>query len=756
MADEDHLCSSCCKLNFQELFFACGTLTKANNTRSLAAIRKATNCPFCRLTLRILNSNPKVQRIDNASCIMRTHEFGTLIRSRSTANTSPTSDPWTLSKVESSLDGLSLDDSWLRGSGGNKMIQDFKESLAATNRKSSAEIPLGPTISRLWFTLYPDQEKEREYEYGSEPDETVILNGIQVSAVESMRDNPQNALLRGRPVNPTADVDLLRGWLEICKYSHGGACCPRGMPGTKSFRFRLIDNNRRCVVQAPLYCRYYALSYVWGRVEQPLLTDITLDRFTTDGGLSDDQPDITRTLKDAMYLCELLGQRYLWVDTLCIKQDSDEDQRQQIENMGLVYSCAELTIISAAGSDSNGGLPGLRTGSRATRKYVESLSGLQVTSAHQPFVPCILNTIWQSRGWTFQEKALSQRLLVFTKAQIFYHCNGATWSEDTVLENSDPAIDLKLNQDTNIDQFAKPGADLGAFETYDNFVRDYASRNLTDSSDVSNAFRGIEEFLSSRFEFKGFLYGLPVAYFNQALLWSSEGHFPDQRLKEFPSWSWMGWKEGRGKSIHFDKPVPRSRYRWDTVMWHRPCEGGSFVFIMVDEVLNKNRPDVALLLRNFWESVQKQPFHHSPSTMPPLSQLICAFCRVWSLEVSYEGDQGNDYKGGTEGNYNEEEGSSYRGVESNCQEKCERYPIKSDYPVGMIDLNAEWRKAQPIWLDFVKIKRDFLKDLVYAILVEWQDGIAYRVQRPVEPLMLRGAMEIELSDQIRDVLVMFG
>ena len=121
------------------------------------------------------------------------------------------------------------------------------------------------------------------------------------------------------------------------------------------------------MVLAPLYCRYYALSYVWGRVEQPSLTEITIDRFITDGGLSDDQSDITRTLKDAMYLCELLGQRCLWVDTLCVKQDSNEDKGQQMENMGFVYGCAELTIVSAAGSDSNGGLPDLHTGSRVTR-----------------------------------------------------------------------------------------------------------------------------------------------------------------------------------------------------------------------------------------------------------------------------------------------------------------------------------------------------------------------------------------------------
>ena len=499
-----------------------------------------------------------------------------------------------------------------------------------------------------------------------------------------------------------------------------------------------------------------------------------MDRFTADGGLSDDQPDITRTFKDAMYLCELLGQRHLWVDTLCIKQDSNEDKSQQIENMGLVYSCAELTIVSAAGSDSNSGLPGLRTGSRATRTYVEYLSGLQITSAHQPFVPCISSTTWQSRGWTFQEKALSQRLLIFTKEQIFYHCNVATWSEDTILENPDPAIDLKLIQHTKIDQFVKPGAELGAFETYKNFVRDYASRNLTNSSDVSNAFRGIEERLGSQFDFKGFLYGLPAAYFNRALLWSSEGHFPGRRLKQFPSWSWMGWKEGGAMLTYFDKLESHSRYNRDDPIWHRPCEGGGFVFIMVDEVLNLDNESLFPLLNYFWYGVQQQPFHHSPSTMPPLSQLICAYRRVWSLKVGfkrverygYGGDQGNDSEGGEKGrydeavdecNYNEEEGGSYGRVESNCCKGCERYPIQIDAKsalLGMIDLNAEWRKAQPARLDFVDVERDE-EGLVYTILVEWQDGIAYRVQRPLKPLRIQGVGEL-LHRQCRIVLVMFG
>ena len=350
----------------------------------------------------------------------------------------------------------------------------------------------------------------------------------------------------------------------------------------------------------------------------------------------------------------------------------------------------------------------------------------------------------------FSGKGLVTETPCLHEEQIFYHCNVATWSEDTILENPEPSIDLELDDDRKYDEFSKPSADLTAFETYEIFVRNYASRNFTKSSDVSNAFRGIEELLGNQNYFKDFLYGLPVPYFHQALLWSSQGHFPGRRLKEFPSWSWMGWKEGGGMLIRFDDLEPRTRRSRDDLMWHQPCEGGGFVFIMVDGLLNLDHESLSTLLGYFWYGVQKQPFHYSPSTMPPLSQLICAYCHVWSLEVGFEGvetygdgvDQGNDHEAGEEGNYDEadeeDEGGSYRSVESNCAEGCERYPIQfgaGSSLLGMIDLNAVWRKAQPARLDFVEIER-IEKRLVYAMLVEWQDGIAYGVQRPRKPLKL--------------------
>nr|PNR53869.1 hypothetical protein PHYPA_007544 [Physcomitrium patens] len=84
-------------------------------------------------------------------------------------------------------------------------------------------------------------------------------------------------------------------------------------------------------------------------------------RLREDGGVS---VVTSKSIVDAISLVEIFGLEYLWVDALCIIQDDDEDRKTQIANMDVVFTCAVLTIVSAAGSDANGGLPGIFPGSR--------------------------------------------------------------------------------------------------------------------------------------------------------------------------------------------------------------------------------------------------------------------------------------------------------------------------------------------------------------------------------------------------------
>ncbi len=74
------------------------------------------------------------------------------------------------------------------------------------------------------------------------------------------------------------------------------------------------------------------------------------------------------TIRDSIILCRLLKRRYLWIDSLCITQNDASTLRGQLEQMDLIYQCAEFTIVAAAGLGANAGLPGIDTTPRAPQQ----------------------------------------------------------------------------------------------------------------------------------------------------------------------------------------------------------------------------------------------------------------------------------------------------------------------------------------------------------------------------------------------------
>ena len=54
------------------------------------------------------------------------------------------------------------------------------------------------------------------------------------------------------------------------------------------------------------------------------------------------------TIQDAIIVTRKLGLRYLWVDALCIFQDSTSDKDAEIAKMDQIYQNARLTISAAS------------------------------------------------------------------------------------------------------------------------------------------------------------------------------------------------------------------------------------------------------------------------------------------------------------------------------------------------------------------------------------------------------------------------
>lgn len=84
----------------------------------------------------------------------------------------------------------------------------------------------------------------------------------------------------------------------------------------------------------------------------------------------------------------------------------------------------------------------------------------------------------------------------------------------------------------------------------DEAVAPFNTRNFTHQSDVVPAFEGIANFLEQGSNLRGSIYsgglcwGLPLAYFPQALTWTTKGE--DLRPRDpslgFPTWSWFAWE----------------------------------------------------------------------------------------------------------------------------------------------------------------------------------------------------------------------
>ncbi|KAF1944715.1 HET-domain-containing protein, partial [Clathrospora elynae] len=231
----------------------------------------------------------------------------------------------------------------------------------------------------------------------------------------------------GRVTKPdNIDWDHVKSWISFCSQdAHQNSrqlSIDLADGNRKSYpELRVIDVKTACIVQLPLSAGYVALSYQWGMDQRLKLRMNNKTQLETPGFFeaADCQP--SRTIVDAMEVVERLGYRYLWVDALCIIQDSAKDLLLNVNKMDRIYRDAELTIVGAAGNDAEHGLPGVSV-SRTEQQIRIAIDGITAANMLEPAAGAITFSRWNTRGWTYQERILSRKLLTFTNSQVFYHC----------------------------------------------------------------------------------------------------------------------------------------------------------------------------------------------------------------------------------------------------------------------------------------------------------------------------------------------
>jgi hypothetical protein len=343
----------------------------------------------------------------------------------------------------------------------------------------------------------------------------------------------------GRVVNPDSiDWAYVRSWIASCSdQAHTNAHHEPSDSVTQDPvnypTMRVIDIHTACITHLPDPASYVALSYQWGMDQKLKLKMDNAKRLQTPGyfNVTDCQP--SRTIVDAVEVTKLLGYRYLWVDALCIIQDNAQDLKQNVNIMDEIYNNAVLTIVGAAGANAEHGLPGVSL-SRTEQQARIIIDGTIVANMLEPADGAITFSRWNTRGWTYQERMLSRKLLMFTSSQVFYQCHrGCNFQEQFRLRSEcnhlapfDPRAVLDLES-------------RSTWETYALAVAEYTKRSLGDPNDKLRAFEGLTNFLASPLQ-THFFFGLPVSLFDVALLWAFVEPV-DRGLPTFPSWCWAGW-----------------------------------------------------------------------------------------------------------------------------------------------------------------------------------------------------------------------
>ena len=349
---------------------------------------------------------------------------------------------------------------------------------------------------------------------------------------------------------------FLRIRLHRCHFSHKDC---KVLQGTK-LPSRLVDvghedEHIRLVETKGGKGEYAALSYCWGENSVQLkATGSMLDKMKNH--IPPEQ--LPRTIQDTIKLTRMLGLKYIWVDCLCILQDSDSDWETEAAKMGQYYQYANLTIAASAAVSASCGLFGSRPKVSQPKQiqFRDSDGSLYPLVAQRRNIRLWTDTIddlgpLSERGWTFQEHALSGRIIHFTEGEMIWECPSEMISED--------GHPIRNNCHSMIKEFQIQR--LESPESYWRFlVRAYSGRRLTYSKDKLPAIAGMADHYY-KITNQQYLAGLWRKDLPVDLVWSSWGWEEADKPPKIlpgPSWSWASINGGVAfiaESIGHDFPM---------------------------------------------------------------------------------------------------------------------------------------------------------------------------------------------------------
>jgi hypothetical protein len=334
-------------------------------------------------------------------------------------------------------------------------------------------------------------------------------------------------------------VRTIKKWLQGCLDSHK-ECKEAAQPTLPTRVLDLEPHEPRVWETNGVKGKYIALSHCWGTEKGLTATRLSMRMLKKKINVG----ALLKTFRDAIFVARALGVRYLWVDSLCIIQDSVEDWTRESANMRDVYRNSFLTIVVAGSpSDAHGFL-----GPRQYNSTVESGASDNKKSIafrrHPHSGP--LEPLY-TRAWTFQERFLSPRMIKFKRQELEWHCRARKTCECGHYGDLHSTV-----HNTPRFVFAYSGLSTGTPEQVHeiwrhSIVRGYSGLSLTKPGDKLPALSGLASLARERIPAANYLAGLWESDPIQGLQWYCESgaaryrhpgdyrQFQERRL----TWSWV-------------------------------------------------------------------------------------------------------------------------------------------------------------------------------------------------------------------------
>ncbi|KAL7938725.1 heterokaryon incompatibility domain-containing protein [Trichoderma chlorosporum] len=308
---------------------------------------------------------------------------------------------------------------------------------------------------------------------------------------------------------------------------------------------------------------YIALSYCWGK-KAPSLKTTRSNYSQLKKSISYDA--LPKTYQDTVRIARALHVKYIWIDALCIIQDDVADWERESQVMAEIFRNSLVTLIPLRARSSDDGFlernPSIRipyhsaewniNGSFFVRhmpfSYEDAESAIRATFSDRPLSLEIRNSVWHTRGWTFQEDIFAIRKLYIGQLMMYWD----SLKPIDIMRTEDKVIDDKLDRidtaELSIIHSSQRWRGDSDYEGWYYPMLQYNKKRLTYEADRLPAVSSYAKLIASKSKDQ-YLAGLWKKNLHRGLLWKmhrgSRGKFGEMmrslvRPPKYvaPSWSW--------------------------------------------------------------------------------------------------------------------------------------------------------------------------------------------------------------------------